>query len=86
MTLSHEHGGFVGSLAGILVCGGIGGFVAWSAVNAMEVAGVTGAILAAAIGMVVATALWIGGSWLLRAAGILRCRARVPTLPRLRGV
>ena len=72
MTLSHERGGFVGSLAGILVCGGLGGFVAWLAVNAMEIEGVTGAILAAAIGMVVATALWIGGASLLRALGFLR--------------
>jgi hypothetical protein len=72
MTRSDERGGVVASLLGILVCGGIGGFVAWSVVTAMEIDGVMGAILAAAIGMVVATALWIVGGLLLRAAGIAR--------------
>ena len=72
MTLSHERGGLLGSLVGILVCGGIGGFVAWAAVNALEVEGVTGSLLAAAIGMIVATALWIAGTVLLRAVGLLR--------------
>ena len=72
MTPTHERGGFVASLAGILVCGGIGGFVAWLAVNAMEMEGVFGAIIAAALGMIVATGLWIGGTWLLRLAGIMQ--------------
>jgi hypothetical protein len=72
VTQSHERGGLVGSLAGILVCGGTGGFVAWLAVNAMEIEGVSGAILATAIGMVVATALWVAGASLLRALGFLR--------------
>ena len=72
MTRTRERGGLVASLAGILVCGGIGGFVAWLAVKAMEMDGVFGAIVAAAIGMVVATALWIGGTWLLRLAGIMQ--------------
>ena len=72
MTLQHERGGVLASLAGILVCGGIGGYVAWSVVSALEIDGVAGAILAAAIGMVVATALWIAGAWLLRASGIAR--------------
>jgi hypothetical protein len=60
------------SLAAILVCGGTGGFVAWYAVNAFGIDGVTGAIVAPVIGMAVATALWIGGGWLLRVAGIVR--------------
>ena len=72
MTRTHQRGGFVASLAGILVCGGLGGFVAWRVVNAMEIDGVFGAIVAAALGMVVATALWIGGTWLLRLAGIMQ--------------
>ena len=70
--MRRERGGIIGSLAGILVCGGIGGFVAWLAVDAMAIDGAIGAILAAAIGMIAATALWIGGTWLLRVAGILR--------------
>ena len=72
MTRTLERGGAVGSLLGILVCGGIGGFVAWLAVNALEMEGVMGALLAAAIGMVVATGLWIGGTWVLRAIGMLQ--------------
>ena len=65
-------GNVVGSLLGILVCGVIGGFAAWSAVTAWEIDGVPGALAAAAIGMFVATALWVGGSTLLRALGWLR--------------
>jgi len=65
-------GNVVGSLLGILVCGGIGGFAAWSAVAAWDIDGVPGALAAAAIGMFVATTLWVGGSSLLRAVGWLR--------------
>ena len=72
ITRRNQGGGVLGSLVGILVCGGIGGFVAWSTVNALAIEGVTGALAAAAIGMVVATALWIVGSWLLRVTGIAR--------------
>ena len=72
MTPRAERGGAIGSLVGILVCGGVGGFVAWLAVNALEIEGVLGAMLAAAIGMIVATALWIGGAWALRAIGMLQ--------------
>jgi hypothetical protein len=41
-------------------------------VNGLGFDGVFGAILAAVIGMVVATALWAGGSSLLRAMGLIR--------------
>jgi hypothetical protein len=54
------------------VCGGAGGFLAWTIVNTLDIGGIAGAIVAAAIGMVVATALWIGGAWALRASGIVR--------------
>ena len=72
MTQTLERGGAAGSLIGILFCGGIGGFVAWWTVDALEMQGVIGAILAAAIGMLVATGLWIGRTWILRATGILQ--------------
>lgn len=65
-------GKVIGSLLGILACGGIGGFAAWSAVNAWGIDGVPGAIAAAAIGMAVATALWVGATTLMRALGWLR--------------
>jgi len=72
MTRSRERGGMLASLSAIFVCGGIGGFAAWAAVTALELDGVTGAVAAGAIGMTLATALWIGGGWLLRTTGIVR--------------
>jgi len=67
-----QRGSMPGSILGILVCGVAGGFVAWSAVTAGGIDGVFGAILAAVIGMIVATALWAGGSSMLRALGWIR--------------
>jgi len=67
-----QRGSMLGSILGILICGVAGGFVAWSAVTALGIDGVFGAILAAVIGMVVATALWAGGTSLLRALGWVR--------------
>lgn len=57
----------IGSIVGILLCGVAGGFAAWMLVATLGIDGVTGALVAAVIGMVVATALWAGGSALLRA-------------------
>jgi hypothetical protein len=65
-------GSMLGSILGILICGVAGGVIAWSAVTAWGIDGVFGAILAAVIGMVVATALWATGSSLLRALGWVR--------------
>ena len=62
----------LGSILGIFVCGVAGGFAAWMLVAALGAEGVSGALLAAVIGMVVATALWAGGSSLLRALGWIR--------------
>jgi hypothetical protein len=67
-----QRGAVLGSILGILVCGVAGGVVAWSAVSAWGLDGVPGALLAAVIGMVVATALWTVGASLLRAVGWLR--------------
>lgn len=67
-----QRGAVIGSILGIFVCGLAGGLAAWSAVSAMGLDGVVGAIVAAVIGMVVATALWAGGSTLLRMLGLLR--------------
>jgi hypothetical protein len=67
-----ERGAVIGSILGIFVCGVGGGLAAWSAVSALDLDGVLGAIVAAVIGMVVATALWAGGSTLLRVLGLLR--------------
>lgn len=67
-----QRGSMLGSLLGILVCGVGGGLAAWAAVTALGIAGVPGAILAAVTGMVVATALWAGGTTLFRALGWVR--------------
>lgn len=67
-----ERGAIVGSILGIVVCGVGGGAAAWWVVTTLGLDGVVGALLAAAIGMVAATALWVGGSTLLRTLGLLR--------------
>ena len=67
-----QRGEIVGSILGILVCGIAGGICGWWLVAAFGLDGVFGAILAAVLGMVVATALWAGGTTLLRAVGWLR--------------
>ncbi len=60
------------SVIGILICGVAGGFSAWMLVSNTGIDGVIGAFVAAVIGMIVATALWAGGSALLRALGLMR--------------
>jgi hypothetical protein len=72
MMRKNQRGGIVASLAAIVVCGGAGGFLAWAVISALDIEGVAGAVLATAIGMIVATALWIAGGWALRASGIVR--------------
>jgi hypothetical protein len=62
----------IGSIVGILICGGIGGVSAWALVTTLGLAGVPGALAAAVIGMVVSVALWAGGSSLLRVLGWIR--------------
>lgn len=59
----------VGSILGILACGGLGAFAAWWLVTSLGLAGVPAALGAALVAMVVATALWAAGSALLRALG-----------------
>jgi len=71
MTRNEQRGGVLASLAAIVVCGGAGGLLAWVIVHTLDIGGVAGAVLAAAIGVTVATALWIAGGWALRASGII---------------
>ena len=68
----HQRGSMLGSILGIAICGVGGGIAGWASVTGLGVDGVFGAILAAVIGMVVATALFAGGSSLLRAMGRVR--------------
>ena len=67
-----QRGSTLSSILAILLCGVAGGVVAWAAVNAMGFDGVPGALVAAVIGMVVATALWAGGTTLFRVLGWTR--------------
>jgi hypothetical protein len=70
--MPQARGLIVGSILGILVCGVAGGFAAWMLVSMLGLGGVTGALLAAVIGMITATALWAGGSALLRALRLIQ--------------
>ena len=65
---SYQRGSIVGSILGIVACGGVGGIVAWTLVALMGWTGTPGAIVAAIVGMVVATAAWIALTSLLRSA------------------
>ena len=51
-----ESGSILASILGIVVCGGLGGVTAWAVVTAAGLGGTFGSIVAAIIGMVVATA------------------------------
>lgn len=60
------------SIVGILVSGVGGALAGWSVIALLGWSGTGGALTAAAIGMVVATALWTGLIVLVRALGLLR--------------
>ena len=67
-----QRGSIYTSVLAILLAGVAGGVTAWAAVHAMGVDGVPGALVASVIGMVVATALWAGGTTLFRVLGWTR--------------
>jgi hypothetical protein len=56
----------------IIACGAVGGGTGFLISRALSLEGVTAAVVAAIIGMVVATACWAGGSAVLRALGVIR--------------
>ena len=60
------------SILGILVSGILGGVAGWSVITLLGLSGIGGALVAAPVGMVVATAAWIGLTVLLRALGYVR--------------
>ena len=59
------------SIVGILLSGIVGGVLAWWVVGALDLAGVPAALLAVVIAMVVATAVWLGLTLLLRRIGLV---------------
>jgi uncharacterized membrane-anchored protein len=60
------------NLLAIVVCGGLGGAVGYGVIHALDLSGIAGALVAAVIGMVIATAAWAGGATLLRVLGLVR--------------
>ena len=63
---------FIASGLGIIIAGAIGGAVGWAVVAWLQWNGVGGALVAAAVGMVVATGVWIGLTVALRSLRLLR--------------
>jgi hypothetical protein len=53
------------NLVAIIVCGGLGGITGYGLVHALDLSGVTGALVAAFAAMLVATFAWAAGSALL---------------------
>jgi hypothetical protein len=62
----------VANLLAIVLCGAAGGVTGYAVIRLLDLSGVAGALLAAVIGMLVATAAWAGGATLLRALGLVR--------------
>jgi hypothetical protein len=60
------------SLIGIMISGAAGGVAGWAVISVLGWSGVLGALVAAAIGMVVATAVFVMITVLLRAIGLVR--------------
>jgi len=60
------------SIVGILVAGGCGGIAGWTLAGMLDLNGVIGALVAAAVGMLVATGVWVALTVLLDKAGMLR--------------
>lgn len=63
---------FIASGLGIIIAGAIGGAAGWAVVAWLQWTGVGGALVAAAVGMVVATGVWIGLTVVLRSLRLLR--------------
>jgi len=63
---------FIASGLGIIIAGAIGGAVGWAVAAWLQWTGVGGALVAAAVGMVVATGVWIGLTVALRSLRLLR--------------
>ncbi len=60
------------SIIGILIAGGCGGVAGWMVVGTLGLTGVPSALVAAAVGMLVATGVWVALTALLDRAGLLR--------------
>ena len=70
--MAHTVGSILWSVVGILVSGLAGGLAGWSVIAALELTGAVGALIAAVIGMVVATGVWLGLTVALRKLGVVQ--------------
>jgi len=70
--MAHTTSSILFSVLGILVSGLCGGLAGWSLVQLFGLTGVAAALLAAVVGMVVATGVWVGITVALRAIGMVR--------------
>jgi hypothetical protein len=62
----------IAGLLGIVAAGAVGGGVGYVVSGWLGLDGVGAALVALVVAMVVATALWAGGSALLRSLGLIR--------------
>jgi hypothetical protein len=60
------------TIVAIALCGGIGGLAGWALVTSLGLSGVLAAIIAASVGMAIATGLWVGLTSVLRTLGVMR--------------
>jgi hypothetical protein len=67
--MAHPLRSVLWSIAGILLCGLTGALCGWGLVTVLGLSGVPAALLGAIIGMVVATAAWVGLTYALRKLG-----------------
>lgn len=70
--MAHTPRSIFWSLIGIIVSGAVGGVAGWAVISLLGWSGVFGALVAAAIGMVAATAVFAMITIVLRALGIVR--------------
>jgi hypothetical protein len=68
----HTPSSIVWSILGIILSGLVGGIAGWFVITSLGWDGVSGALVAAAIAMVVATGVWVAITVLLRSLGIVR--------------
>jgi hypothetical protein len=60
------------NLLAIVLCGGLGGVAGFGLIRMLDLTGIVGALVAAVVGMAIATLAWAAGATLLRALGLTR--------------
>ena len=72
LSVRHTPSSIFWSILGIILSGLVGGIAGWFVITSLGWDGVPGALVAAAIAMVVATGVWTAITVLLRSLGIVR--------------